>query len=218
MSRKVKIISILVAAVMLTLGIVSVAFAQAPPTTTPPQQGKTLLARVAEIIGGTVTEQKLTDAFKQATAEIRNQNIDRALQKAVENGRITQQQSDEIKAWWQQRPAALDSLMGGFLRMPGLRGQVRGVPAKPLPVVKAQLTRVAEILVIPEETLVNAFKKASQEMKLEAFNRALDKAVANGRLTQEQAEKIRERVGEKPGAVPWFKGRIQRGMRGWGWR
>jgi hypothetical protein len=63
---------------------------------------------------------------------------------------------------------------------------------------------VAEILGISEESLVAAFKQAYKEMRTDAFNRALNNAVANGRLTQEQADKIRERVQDRPGVVNWF--------------
>ncbi len=66
MSKKVKIIlAVLLAVVVLTVGVVSVAMAQTP-TPTPQAEGKGLLARVAAILGGNVTEQRLIDAFKQA--------------------------------------------------------------------------------------------------------------------------------------------------------
>ena len=64
------------------------------------------------------------------------------------------------------------------------------------------LARVAEILGIPEEELREAFKQARQEMMEErwekAFNRLLDKAVAEGLLTPEEAEEIREWWEQKP--------------------
>ena len=64
------------------------------------------------------------------------------------------------------------------------------------------LARVAEILGIPEEELREAFQQARQEMMEErwekAFNRLLDKAVAEGLLTPEEAEEIREWWEEKP--------------------
>ncbi|MFQ5997470.1 MAG: hypothetical protein ACE5KP_07605 [Dehalococcoidales bacterium] len=67
------------------------------------------------------------------------------------------------------------------------------------------LTRVAEILGIPEEELVEAFQQARQEMMAErwevAFNRLLEKAVAEGLLTPEEAEEIREWWAQKPEAL-----------------
>jgi len=205
MSKRVKIIlSVLLAVALLTVGVASVAMAQTP---TPPQtEGKSLLARVAEILGGNVTEQKLIDAFKQANIEARNNAINRALDRAVSDNRISSAEAAQIRQWWQQRPAVVDSLISGFLPRLGPRLQ-------PI-AVKGQLTRVAEILGITEERLVNAFKQAYQEMRAEAFNRALDKAVAQNRLTQEQADRIRERIKDRPGAINWFWGHMHRS---WGW-
>jgi len=201
MSKKVKIIlSVLLAVVVLTVGVASVALAQTPPQ----PEGKGLLARVAEILGGNVTEQGLIDAFKQANLQIRSEAIEKALEQAVKNNRVTQAEADQIRQWWQERPAALDSLISGFL--PRLAPRLHPI------VVKSQLTRVAEILGIPEETLEAAFKQASQELRADAFNRTLNKAVEEGRLTQEQADKIREKVKDKPGVINWLWGRMHRGQ------
>jgi predicted secreted protein len=205
MSKKVKIIlSVLLVVVVLTAGVVSVALAQTPPPPQPQPEGKGLLARVAEILGGNVTEQRLIDAFKQANMQVREEAIEKALTRAAENGRITKEQANQIRQWWQQRPAALDSLISGFL--PRLAPRLQPIA------VKGQLTRVAEILGITEEKLVAAFKQASQELRADAFNRALNKAVEQERLTQEQADKIREKVKDKPGIINWFWGRMHRGQ------
>jgi hypothetical protein len=204
MSKKVKIIlAVLLAVVVLTAGVVSVAMAQTPP---PQTEGNGLLARVAAILGGNVTEQRLIDAFKQANIEARNNAINRALEKAVSDNRVSSAEAEQIRQWWQGRPAALDKLISGFLP--------RCAPSlKPI-AVKAELTRVAEILGITEETLEAAFKQASQELRADAFNRGLNTAVEQGRLTQEQADKIREKVEDRPGAINWLWGRMHR----WGGR
>jgi predicted secreted protein len=210
MSKKLKIIlSALLAVVVLTAGVASIALAQTPPPQQPPPEGKGLLARVAEILGGNVTEQRLIDAFKQANLEIRNEAINKALERAVKNNRINQGQADQIWQWWQQRPAALDSLISDVL--PRLAPRLQPIA------VKNQLTRVAGILGISEDKLVAAFKQAYQELRTDAFNRALDKAVAQNRLTQEQADKIREKVKDKPGVIDWFWSRMYRGWGGWFW-
>jgi hypothetical protein len=210
MSKKVKIIlSVLLAVIVLTAGVASVAMAQTSTPTPTQAEGKGLLARVAEILGDNVTEQRLIDAFKQANLEIRSEAIEKGLDKAVSDNRVSSAEAEQIRQWWQQRPAALDSLISGFL--PRLAPRLYPIA------VKAQLARVAEILGIPEETLVAAFKQASQELRADAFNRALDKAVANGRLTQEQADNIREKVKDRPGAINWFW-RWGRMHRGWGGR
>ncbi len=67
------------------------------------------------------------------------------------------------------------------------------------------LVRVADILDIPQENLVNAFKQASEEMRQEcqagsedACNQRLNEAVANGLITQEEADAIRGWWEQKP--------------------
>lgn len=62
------------------------------------------------------------------------------------------------------------------------------------------LTRVAEILGIGEEDLVNAFNQARQEMRDEACLRWLDKAVEKGLIDEAEAEEIKGWWGEKPEA------------------
>ena len=71
------------------------------------------------------------------------------------------------------------------------------------PVLQAEavclLTRVAEILEIDEEALVNAFKQARQEMCEESFINRVNEAVAEELITQEQADAIIEWWQQRPG-------------------
>ena len=62
----------------------------------------------------------------------------------------------------------------------------------------ALLERVAAILGIDEEDLVNAFEQAQQEMCEEAFINRLNQAVEEGLITREQADEIIEWWLEKP--------------------
>ncbi len=52
------------------------------------------------------------------------------------------------------------------------------------------LARVAEILDIPQENLVNAFRQAQQEIRQETRNRFLEKAIEQRRITQDEADDI----------------------------
>lgn len=69
-----------------------------------PIQG--VVARVAVILG--LEEQQVQDAFDQARQEMRDEASDRRigqqLDALVENGRITQEQSDELREWYASRP------------------------------------------------------------------------------------------------------------------
>ncbi|MBI4187855.1 MAG: hypothetical protein HY529_01475 [Chloroflexi bacterium] len=127
MSKKVKVlISVLAVVVLLTLGGAATVMAQEKPVTAPSQIVKSidssgdnktagLLARVAEILG--IPEDKLVSAFKQAQQERREEALFKALDKAVEKGKLTEAEAKAIKDWWQQKPAFLT---------PGLLGRIFG--------------------------------------------------------------------------------------------
>ncbi len=106
-SKKFIILASVVAAVLVIGATAGIVLAQAGDNGT--GQGKGLLARVAQILGN-VTEQQLADAFKQARTEFREQhpvgqNPEQGLEKAVQDGKITQSQADQLKAWWAAKPA-----------------------------------------------------------------------------------------------------------------
>jgi hypothetical protein len=88
---------------------------------------------------------------------------------------------------------------------------------------KGLLERVAGILEIDEEDLINAFEQAQQEMREEAFISRLNQAVEEGLITREQADEIiewwelrpdnaiREWWGQKPEVIE--SGMIERALR-----
>ena len=179
MSKKVKIlISVLVAVVLLTVGGAATVLAQEP--TPPPEAGTNgLLARVAAILG--ISLDDITSAFNQARQEMgeetpgkfrcafrfrralpgmSEEELIEALGRAVEEGRITQQQADKIRQWWQQRPG--EETPGRFRQAFRFRG----------------------VLGMGEEELI----------------KALGRAVEEGRIKQQQADKIQQwwqqRLGE----------------------
>jgi len=103
--RKRFIIIGLLATVLLAASIGGIVLAQAENGDD--SQPKTLLDRVAEILVGkgiNVTLEQLKDAFTQAQSEMRDEALDRYLQGLVDKGKITQEQADQYKAWWQARP------------------------------------------------------------------------------------------------------------------
>ncbi len=60
------------------------------------------------------------------------------------------------------------------------------------------LVRVAEILGIPQDDLVNAFKQASQELREQRRDQYFQKLVGEGELTEEQADEYRQWMESKP--------------------
>lgn len=206
MSKKMKILlSILVPAVL--LAVAGASFAIAADNTAPPVSAtagnvtgvKGLLPRVAAILG--IPEQKVIDAFKQAEKQVREEAFFKALDKAVENGRLTQEEADKLKEWWQQRPDFIER--NGKLAIGRILGKHRGLgnlDLVPPPKIRTDnvtgnhelLARVAGILGISEETLKNAIQQAQQEIQDDAFLKMLEKAVAKGTVTQDEADQIKE--------------------------
>lgn len=107
MSKRVKVlVSLLVAVLMLVASGTAVAMAQEEEEPAPPVESNGLFTRVAEILD--IPEEDLIDAFGQARQEMREEVFLNALDKAVGEGIITQEEADELKEWWEQKPDVLD--------------------------------------------------------------------------------------------------------------
>jgi len=104
MWRKKKFLIIaLIATVVLAGSIGGVIIAQAAEGTTgTATQPKTILARVAEILG--IDQTKLEAAVKQAQSEAATDALKNRLQALVNAGTITQAQADEYLKWMQSKP------------------------------------------------------------------------------------------------------------------
>ncbi len=99
-NKKIIIISVVAAVVLLIGATVGIAFAANPPVTE--RQPGQLMARVAEIVG--VPQDKLEAAFKQAAQEMREQRMNEHMQNLIDQGQITQQQADKYKEWLKSKP------------------------------------------------------------------------------------------------------------------
>jgi len=101
MWKSKKFIFIAVLAVLVLVGsLAGVAFAQTGSASE--GSGKTLSARVAAILG--IDQQKVENAFAQAQSEMREEALDNYLKSLVDQGKITQAQADQYKAWLKARP------------------------------------------------------------------------------------------------------------------
>ncbi len=89
-----------VLAATMVVGTAGVALADDGQNSQGKQDG--LLARVAQILN--IDVQKLKDAFKQAVTEMRTERQNTGLQNLVENGKLTQEQADQLKAWLDSKP------------------------------------------------------------------------------------------------------------------
>jgi len=138
MSRKMKVlVSVLVAVLLLVAGGTATVMAQEDEEPTPQVEANGLLARVAEILD--IPEDDLVNAFTQARQEMREEAFLSFLDEAVAEGRLTQEEADEIEEWWQQKPEALEQGLlrhaCGFKAMRGeqMPGNRLGVRAKMSP-------------------------------------------------------------------------------------
>ena len=69
------------------------------------------VGKVAEKLG--LDEDTVATAMKEARQEMMDEALAERLQEAVDEGRITQEQADQISEWMKSRPEALDEI-GGF--------------------------------------------------------------------------------------------------------
>jgi hypothetical protein len=140
--KKWVIIAVVVAVVVLAAGILGgVAYAQAP-TSTGKDTSKTLLGRVATILG--IDQKKVEDAYSQAQKDMRNEGEKARLDQMVKDGKLTQEQADKYQSWLNSRPnvpANLDGVPrmgmgkgrmgfgGGFPCFPGNMGGKAPAPS-----------------------------------------------------------------------------------------
>ena len=221
MSKKLKIIIVLMAGVaILALGdgaIVMAADNTTPTTTT--TQSNTLFAKAAATLG--VTEQQLTDAFKQSNMQAESQRIDQQLAQAVAKGTITPAESDAIKAWLTQKPTAptkdtlkvwqdsqpkltnpdaLKGLLGFGGRMMGTACGANTNNTDLMTQAVADLnTATGKSITVSQ--LQDALTQAAAQMKSDALTKSLANAVTNGKITQAEADQIQSWWNQKPAAL-----------------
>ncbi len=141
MPKKMRvIISVLVAVLLLTVGGTAVVMADDGSTATENETNRRgLLASVAEILN--IPQEDLVNAFEQARQETREEcqemrqerqeirqqvrqgKVEKDLNKAFEKGLITQDETNQIKEWWQEKPEALDRLSPRAHISPAIRGR-----------------------------------------------------------------------------------------------
>lgn len=114
------IIAAALAATMLVATISGAAYAQVGGQ--PAAAGKNLMTRVATILN--IPQQTLENAFAQAQSDMQKEALDARLKGLVDQGKLTQAQADQYKAWMLAKPnlPASSGLAGG----PGIKGHGGG--------------------------------------------------------------------------------------------
>ncbi len=116
--KKFVVIGVIVGVALLA-GVAGVALAQTNNNASGATQPKSFAARVAAILG--IDQQKVEDAFIQARRQMADEAVDARLKALVDSGKITQQQADQYKSWWESRP---DGVLPGI--GPGVKPGARG--------------------------------------------------------------------------------------------
>ena len=207
MNRKVGLFAVLGVLVLLVSSLVAgVALAQGGGEGDAQGLRERLAARVAGHLG--VSEQQLVDAFKAARLEM--------LDEAVAAGKITQEQADKIRQRIEDGQGLGLGLRGWRLR--ALGGIVRSV-AETLDMTPREifldlrqgqsLAEIGESKGVSADTLKSAILTAAGEK--------LDQAVADGKLTQERADKIMARLTDNIDRIlNWKRGSAGAGLSGSG--
>lgn len=132
-SKKFIIIAVLTVLVLGgTLGGVAIAQADDQNTTTTPTATAnvtTFLEKVAEIYknntGVTIDPAQLQQAMTEARQAMCEEALDNYLNKLVADGKITQEQADQFRTWWDSRPS-LDEFQSWLQERPDIPGLFGG--------------------------------------------------------------------------------------------
>ncbi len=142
--------------------------------------------RVAETLG---TETQATaDAITQAAGEMRSEALESKLQAAIDNGYITEEEAQEIR----------DKAASG-----GWHG--KGVGFKGGDGAQEFANRVGSILEVEGDDVADAIEQAMADIRAEALESKLQAAIDSGKITEEEAAVIREKIGS--GDWSRFEGR-----------
>jgi hypothetical protein len=122
--KKWLIVGVVAVVVLLVAGVVGgvVAHAQSPtPGASAVNPEKAFADRVAKILGEDPA--KVEAAFTQAQKDIQDEALTNKLNSLVQQGKLTQQQADQYKQWWESRPnvpaVVPNGPMGGGFGMKG---------------------------------------------------------------------------------------------------
>jgi hypothetical protein len=132
-NRKLLIISVAAAVIVLAVGVIGGAVYAQSNATTPNAAGSpqnVLADKVAKILG--LDASTVEAAFTQAQKEIRSEAMDSQLQKLVDAGKITQEQAAQYKTWLESKPNVnLPGVEGGMMGPRGGRMMGQGFGGAP---------------------------------------------------------------------------------------
>ena len=133
-----------------------------------------LAGRVTATLGTDV--QATADAIKQVAQEMSSEALESKLQSAIDNGRITEEEAQEYR----------DKAASG-----GWYGKGHGFKGN-----NAQefANRVGAILNVDGDDVADAIEQAMKDIRSEALETRLQAAIDSGKITEEEAAEIREKI------------------------
>ncbi len=202
MSKKMKVfVSVVVAVLVLTVGgMATVVMAQEGEDTPFEEETTTgvaglmpqvaldgLLARVAEIMG--ISEEELMSALKQARQEMMEEKwleaFNQWLDKAVAEGILSEEEAEELRQWWEQRPEFLEP--GLFRRAFSFWDQQDG------PKPSLRLGQRPELRPQPQLN-----PRMWQQIGPDDPGQLLEEALERGIITEDKGAKIRQWLEKRP--------------------
>lgn len=208
MKLRKPLVVLALAGVVAALVVGGTAFAQtpAPDKQTRASYHELFLDRLASALG--TTREKLTEAFTQA----RNETVDQQ----VQDGRLTQERADRMKSQQGMVPFGIGPRgfdRGAKMAAP-FRGMIqdRDVMARALGLTPEELaSQLRSGKTLAE--LAAGKEQAVRDAMVDSMRPKLEEAVKNGRLTQEQADRMLEQIRTSelgksmgPGGMDRFKG------------
>jgi Ni,Fe-hydrogenase III small subunit len=111
------------------------------------------------------------------------------MKKLLEDGMITQEQANQFQSWMKSKPQDAS----------GIRPKIRQLGAEKTRENRdALMTRVASILGIDKQKIVDAVEQAQGEMRGQALDTKLQELIGQGTLTQQQADAYNAWIQSRP--------------------
>ncbi len=159
-----------------------------------------LAGRVAGTLG---TDAEATAAaMKRAAEEMRSEALESRLQAAIDSGRLTEEEAQEYRD---------NDYIGSYFWRGGKRSGFRGGDAQDYADrVGALLSADGEA--VSADDVVAAIEQAMTDIRRERMESSLQAAIDSGKITEEEADDIREKI--ESGSLKSF-GKKSFGKRGW---
>lgn len=133
-----------------------------------------IAGRMAETLG--TDAQATADAIEQVAQEMRSEALESRLQAAIDSGRITEEEAQDIRD-----NAAANTWHGKGFAFKGGHSEEFA-------------SRVGAILGVDGEAVADALEQAMAGIRADALETRLQAAIDSGRITEEEAAEIREKI------------------------